>query len=398
MSVELLAIAAKHCLGFSSSNHPIPASTFSADVVLGAVPMSFSGEDHQIPYFLMSPIVQKSAGQKPESRLRENLTQVLEQVVKDAALSPEQIMRMGIFIGSSSFDVGASELAYQQARKTNEDAVALEIAGFGAVAEMAREILAIKGPAFNFNTACTSSANAMLYAKQMIESGDIDHALIVGTEVINKITAQGFYCLDLLSQSPMQPFSELRSGLNLGEAIAAIVLSKISAQGIAGTGMLLCGGATNCDNTSITAANADGSTIASVISEALNDSGISKEDISVIKTHGTASLSNDDAESLGVKHVFLSVPPCVALKPFIGHTLGACGAAEISILNDMCVQGTLFAAKHNLADNASDSDLLNLIKHDLPAKPEAHFLLNFFGFGGNNTSLVLEWRGGVSHE
>jgi 3-oxoacyl-[acyl-carrier-protein] synthase-1 len=79
----------------------------------------------------------------------------------------------------------------------------------------------------------------------------------------------------------------------------------------------------------MSAANPDGSTVAYVIEQALHRAGLPARDITAIKTHGTASLSNDEAEAAGMRRVFAQMPPLTALKPYLGHTLGACGLNEL---------------------------------------------------------------------
>ena len=84
-----------------------------------------------------------------------------------------------------------------------------------------------------------------------------------------------------------------------------------------------------CDTFSMSAANADGSTVAAVITQALTEADAKPEDVTAIKVHGTASLLNDESEAAGLLQIFSTLPPVFALKPFIGHPLGACGLTEL---------------------------------------------------------------------
>jgi 3-oxoacyl-[acyl-carrier-protein] synthase-1 len=97
-------------------------------------------------------------------------------------------------------------------------------------------------------------------------------------------------------------------------------------------------------------------------------------------------LSNDEAESAGLGQVFGdSVPPIVALKPFIGHTLGACGINELILFMQSIKHKKLINAR---SDIAAEYPLRLAVNEDIPTS-EGHYLLNYFGFGGNNTALVI---------
>ena len=109
--------------------------------------------------------------------------------------------------------------------------------------------------------------------------------------------------------------------------------------------------------------------------------------IAAVKAHGTASPSNDDAEAAGLVQTFDPVPPVCALKPFIGHTLGASGLAELILFYRALEDGFLDLDPRDRrllrrSGRRSQSDASN-------RSPTACFLLNSFGFGGNNTSLVI---------
>src|SRR5690606_14559770 len=150
---------------------------------------------------------------------------------------------------------------------------------------------------YTYSTACTSSANAVLYAHRMLEAGVIDHALVVGLEHFNQMTVLGFHGLGLISPAgAMMPFSRGRDGLILGEGCGLILLSRSENE----ASLQICGGAIATDNHSLTAANVDGSSLAAVITQALSDSSITAETIIAIKAHGTASLMNDEAEAAGL--------------------------------------------------------------------------------------------------
>ncbi|MGE8496652.1 MAG: beta-ketoacyl synthase N-terminal-like domain-containing protein [Pseudomonas sp.] len=235
--------------------------------------------------------------------------------------------------------------------------------------------------AFTLNTACTSAANGLLYGARMLGAGLYQRALVLAFETPSAIAQQGFGALDLTSPSgSYRPFHPERDGLILGEAYAATLLSR--EPGPAPLARLL-GGFSACDTSNLTTTREDGSHIDWVMREALRSANLSAGQIGLIKLHGTATGANDRAESNGVRLLFgEALPALCVLKPWLGHTLGACGLGETLLLVE------------NLdrlpgIDYATDA-LLPLRGEPFAIDPGSVLLANFFGFGGNNASLVLQ--------
>jgi 3-oxoacyl-[acyl-carrier-protein] synthase-1 len=321
------------------------------------------------------------AVEPPARRLRRVVDAVVEDALREAGLSPQEKRRMAFCVGSSSFDIGASESAYREERARGDGAVPLRSSSFGDLAEAVRERFGLRGEDFTFNTACTASANGVAYAARLIQSGEVEHALVLGVELFNDLTALGFLGLGLLARGTMRPFDGDCDGLVLGEACSALVLGPGD-----GGRFHWRGGANLCDTTSMVAASADGSTVAAVVRQALDDAGVHAGAITAIKAHGTANPSNDEAEAAGLDRAFDALPPVCALKPFIGHTLGACGLAELILFYRAVESGFLIATPGIGATPARSGVVLNQLVR--PVRSGA-FLLNAFGFGGNNTAIVI---------
>jgi 3-oxoacyl-[acyl-carrier-protein] synthase-1 len=152
-------------------------------------------------------------------------------------------------------------------------------------------------------------------------------------------------------------------------------------------GVYIRGGASRCDNYSISASNPDGSAIAEVMQSALSDCGLSRQDITAVKAHGTASPLNDDGEAAGLKRIFDQLPPLFALKPIVGHTLGACGVVETALVALALRRGFIPAS----AGFEQYDSALGITPLGAPlAMGAGHLMLNYFGFGGNNNALILE--------
>ncbi len=352
-----------------------------------------------IPYYLLA----NAPARDVQYRFNDVLMGVISQAIDTANLSDDELNNIGLFVGSSSFEIADEEERFKNSLDALDESDAFPLAecGMGNLSERIRKHFNIDGPDFTFNTACTSSANAMLYAGQLIDQGVIDYALVVAVEFANDTTTYGFYGLQLLSKNALLPFDDKRDGLVLGESCAAAVLcgekSALSKE-MNNPSIRLLGGANLCDTHSMSITHEDGDVVSQVIVSALKDASLSPKDISVIKCHGTATIGGDAAEANGMKRAFESVdafPLCSAIKPFIGHTLGACGLSEFILFCGAAQQGFIPATKGIAEDG---NDLAIVLNQELKAPPSGSYLLNYFGFGGNNTSLVADLVSGDSND
>ena len=315
------------------------------------------------------------------ARLDDVIDTVIAEALREAELTPSERRRMALCVGSSSFDISVSESLYRGELAAGGPALPLRSSSFANLAETVRRRFGFCGEDYSFNTACTASANGVWYAARLVATGAVDHALVLGVELVNDLTALGFLGLGLLSRTDMRPFDTNRDGLVLGEACSALVIGRGGPERFHWRG-----GANLCDTNSMVAANADGSTIAAVIGEALADAGVAASAIAALKAHGTANPANDDAEAEGMLRVFGTLPPICAIKPFIGHTLGACGLTELILFYRAIEQGFLIATPSIAVSSRAPGVTLNQTERPIA---RGHFMLNSFGFGGNNTSLVI---------
>ena len=363
----------------------------------GSVPAALNAvrAHHPSPSLLSAPLggvhetiptlaIDDSVLVDPHERFERLVAACVEEAIAQAGLSEFDLARTTLLMGTSSLDVSVTEDDYASALARGEDVHPLM--SNSSMGEMGRRIarrIGVGGPDFTINTACTASANALAYADALLRTGRADHAIVLGVELFNRVTAFGFKSLELLTPHGMKPFDRARSGLVLGEACAAVVVSR---KPRTDNDFWLRGSANMCDTHGVSAANPDGSTVAHVMSSALATAGLTPSDILAVKSHGTASLMNDEAESAGLRRVFDPLPPVVALKPFIGHTFGACGLAELVIFCAAASEGFLPGTPGVSPD---EGDLgIRLTQGPTPVG-RGNFMLNYFGFGGNNTSLVV---------
>ncbi len=157
----------------------------------------FAGRTQQLPYRTLRgapPAGSDAAGER--ARLDAVLDATIGSALEQAGLTAAERARAGLFLGTSSFDIGVSEAEYREAllRRPARDTAATgnpaPASASSALRIKARHGLA--GPDFSFNTACTASANALLHADAMVRGGRLTYAVVVGVEAFNAITALGF--------------------------------------------------------------------------------------------------------------------------------------------------------------------------------------------------------------
>lgn len=325
----------------------------------------------------------------PGERLGWLLDQTWQQINDAHPLTSTTIEKMPLFIGSSGYGIGIGEERYRQQYLTNPaQAMPLPLDGFTQISTHLRQRHNMRGVDYAFNTACTASSNALLAAMTALDTHQCDYALVIGLETYNATTLGGFHSMQLVTNDGMRPFDKQRNGLILGEGCGMLLLARAD---VNSAGLQLCGGASQCDTYSISSCNPDGSTIAGTMQAALDSVGITASAIQAIKAHGTATPLNDDSEAAGMRLLFGadSIPPFFCLKAAIGHTLGSCGVVE-TILTAACLQAGRLPA--SIGFQQADAALgVVPLRQPFPVN-DGYYLLNFFGFGGNNSSLLLRYQ------
>jgi 3-oxoacyl-[acyl-carrier-protein] synthase-1 len=289
-----------------------------------------------------------------------------------------------LIVGSGGF-LFIAEAEIRKQRVANlPDSATIHAPSWGAHQIMAA--YGMRGRQFTLTTACSSSANALLLASEMLSAGLCRRALVVGAEGLCATTLSGFQSLMLLAPNGCRPFDQQRQGLQLGEAVACLLLERVPSPLV--TGCYLSGGANRCDTYHPTSAAPAGDIMAGVMQQALAQSGIRADAVDLVKIHGVGSRDSDSAEAAALRQVFgAHMPPLTGLKRYVGHTLGASGALETALLSG-CLQQNFMPATAGFT--TVDDDLaLTPLRHAIPASGVRHVLMNYFGFGGNYTSLVM---------
>jgi len=256
--------------------------------------------------------------------------------------------------------------------------------GYGKIASAVMERFGIGGADYTFTTACTSSANAFLYAASMIEQGLIGRALVIGYDLFNNLGFYGFEGLKSIASSTYRPFDRRRDGLILGEACGAVLLEG---RRRAASDFKFLGGANLCDTCSVTSHNEEGTAVAETMNRALGQARVALGAVRAVKAHATGTENNDRTESAAMRVAFgESIPPVTCIKPFIGHTAGACGVCELILFTESIKAGFI-PSTPGFREMDEECNLTPLMENTGAGK--GIYMLNYFGFGGNCTTLIL---------
>ena len=255
------------------------------------------------------------------------------------------------------------------------------------------------GPNLNCLTACAASAQALGEAADLIRRGEADVMLSGGTHsMIHPFGVTGFNLLTALSTRndeptrASRPFDKDRDGFILGEGAGMLVIEELEhalARGATIYGELAGYGST-ADAFRITDSHDEGRGAIACIKEAMADAGVTPEQIDYINAHGTSTSVNDSIETLAIKKALGAAAYQVAIsstKSMMGHLIAAGGAVE-SIICLLAIRDGIVPPTINLDSPDPDCDL-DYVPHVARKKRVDVAMTNSFGFGGQNTALIL---------
>lgn len=240
------------------------------------------------------------------------------------------------------------------------------------------------------STACSSSANALMFGARMIKLGLLPRMVCGGTEALTRFTLNGFNSLKNVDKQFCRPFDQQRTGLNLGEGAAYLVLESESFAKANNSRILaeLTGYCNANEAFHPTSPSPDGDGAYEAMKAALAMSGRTLEEVDYINVHGTATLNNDVSEGKALERLFgNNVPLFSSTKPFTGHTLAAAGAIE-AIYAVLAIQQGLIFPNLNFKEKMEELNI-SPVTELMEGVSVNNVISNSFGFGGNNASLMI---------
>ncbi|SEM65059.1 3-oxoacyl-[acyl-carrier-protein] synthase II [Bosea lupini] len=270
---------------------------------------------------------------------------------------------------------------------------------FGGVAEHIAEKFGTKGSPISLSTACSSGATAIQMGVEAIRRGETEAALCIGTD--GSVHAEALIRFSLLSalstqndppEGSAKPFSKNRDGFVMGEGAGALVLEDYDHALARGATILgiVAGCGERGDGFHRTRSSPDGKPAILAMQDALADAGLTPDDVDYINAHGTSTPENDKMEAMSCSAVFgerMARLPISSNKSMLGHTLTAAGAVEAVISLLTIANGRIPPTiNYNTPDPAIALDVIPNEARDAKVRT---VLSNSFGFGGQNTCLVL---------
>lgn len=314
-------------------------------------------------------------GARGNTRLEQMMIASLHAVVAESEVKRDE--RTGLIIATTKGNIDAlaagSEFPAERALLTElGDRVA---AHFG-----------FQGTPIILSNACVSGLYALMVAKRCIEAGVYDHVLVTAGDLLSEFVLAGFNAFQALSPEPCRPYCARRNGINLGEAVASVLVTA-SPSHCSADRMRMAGAGSCNDANHISGPSRTGEGLFRSIGIAMKEADVTPEHLQLISAHGTATLYNDEMESIAFHRADLSQVPLHGLKGYFGHCLGAAGLLE-TLMGVQCLHQGRTIATAGFAESGV-SQPLNVITE--PGKADLHrFLKTASGFGGANTAMVFE--------
>lgn len=310
----------------------------------------------------------------------------LKQAVRDAAITTDG-KRIVIINGTTVGGMDVTENLFPLTSHLSPLIIQLSH-DCGSCTKDIAALCGISAEVCTVSTACSSALNAVILGAEMLKNDEADIVIAGGTEGLSKFHLNGFNTLMILDHQRCRPFDETRNGINLGEGAAYVVLQR--KEDCNGAFKAYISGYSNaCDAFHQTATSEEGTGPVLAMSQALKMSSLNTSDIDYVNAHGTGTPNNDLTESVAIKKVFGNdLPDISSTKAYTGHTTSASGAIELVIC--------LLAMEHSFIPSnlGCTTPLQGGI---VPSKGQTgcqvdNVMCNAFGFGGNDSSLIISKR------
>lgn len=285
--------------------------------------------------------------------------------------------RVGLIISTTKGNIDVLE----KTSEFSEERVYLSVLG-----KKIKDFFGFKNEAIVLSNACVSGVLAVAMAKRFIKQGKYDHVFVAAGDLVTQFILSGFQAFQALSDEPCRPYCKTRSGINIGEVGASVLVTK-DPDNVIEESVSLVGEASCNDANHISGPSRTGEGLFRSVTSALKQANLSVEEIDYISAHGTATLFNDEMEAIAFNRAGLQDTPLNSLKGYFGHTLGASGLLETIIGMHSLKQNTLFASKG--FQELGVSEPLNIIKKTTPREINT-FLKTASGFGGCNTTAIFQ--------
>jgi 3-oxoacyl-(acyl-carrier-protein) synthase len=314
------------------------------------------------------------------------------EAIQCAGISNINEFHTGLISANTVGGMDRSELFYEQFLSDSRKGRLRDIVNHdcGDSTERIAEFTGIHEFITTISTACSSSLNSIAFGAQLIKSGLVDRVLAGGTDSVTKFTLNGFNTLMILDKNGCRPFDETRAGLTLGEGAAYVVLESEELVNKRKTNVLceLTGYGNANDAYHQTASSPEGIGAFLAMKKALEMSGLTPDKIDYINVHGTGTQNNDLSEGIAMERLFGDKMPFFSsTKSYTGHTLGAAGVVE-TVISILSMRNNMIFPNLNFSTKMKELSIVP-VTHLMKDVEIRHILTNSFGFGGNNSALII---------
>lgn len=313
----------------------------------------------------------------------------LREALQEAHLSASELSTIPFISATTVGGMDRRELNHTKELDGGADIAAIATHNCADCTEMIAAQFGSFASLSTISTACSSATNAIITGANMLRCGLADIVVVGGAECLSMFHLNGFNTLMILDSRPCRPFDSDRAGLNLGEGAAYLVLETSASARQRGVEPLcyLKGYGNACDAYHQTASSPEGIGAIRAMEEALQMASLQPNDIQYINAHGTGTPNNDESESHAIVHVFgADYPPVSSTKSFTGHTTSASGSIEV-VFCILALQNQFLPVNLNW-QKPMENGIIPITRQQ-PMKPIKNILSNAFGFGGNDSSLIL---------
>lgn len=319
--------------------------------------------------------------------------------IQNSGLTEEQLENAGLFSGAGpNLDISSEFSDIKNNEISDKGLPALWILKFlpNTTASAVARLAGIHGENITSGSACAASLSAIGEAYRKIKDGYLDFAFAGGGDsrlnpggILAYKKAQALWSGKENPETGYSPFGLNRTGFIPGEGGGFFLLETLESAEKRDADILaeVCGFGASIDGYNMTAPHPDGKWAEKAVNSALKEAKISPGNIDLISTHGTGTNLNDSMEANLIERIFKQKKPAViALKSWMGHLASSCGAVELGVTL-ACLKDGYWPEVRNLEEACNKN--VNFIKEPLSFLPET-ILLENFGFGGQNTALVIK--------
>ncbi|WP_303316740.1 beta-ketoacyl synthase N-terminal-like domain-containing protein [Flavivirga abyssicola] len=374
---------------YLSYNNIVSSLGFNSETVINNIHNEVSGlqlidDKNLLPQPFWSSIINtkalterfKSLGDKSDfTRLEQMMITSLNHVIQSSKIPLTK--NVGLIISTTKGNIDVLE-------KNNE--FPKERAYLSVLGKKIKDFFKFENEAVVISNACVSGILAIAVAKRYIKQGVYDHVFIVSGDLVTEFILSGFNSFQALSDAPCKPYCKNRSGINIGEVAASILVTNNKTNLVKEAVAVLGEGSCN-DANHISGPSRTGEGLFRSVTSALKEANISSESIDYISAHGTATSYNDEMEAIAFNRLGLQDVPINSLKGYFGHTLGASGLLETIVGMHSLYNNTLYTSLG--FDTLGVTQPINIITKITPKKMN-FFLKTASGFGGSNTAVIFK--------